>query len=137
MIVMLLKRWLVGDPLKSTQAAHERLSKTLALAIFSSNAISSVAYATEEIAFGGVLAPFGARGFGVAPPARGRALGRRARLRPLRGGRGPRGPSSLLPPSLLPFLLSSSLPSPLLSLLPLTHFNDMKGGHFQNVKELY
>jgi amino acid transporter len=46
---MLLKRWLVGDPLKTTQAAHERLSKTLALAIFSSNAISSVAYATEEI----------------------------------------------------------------------------------------
>ena len=46
---MVLKRWLVGDPLKSTQAAHERLSKTLALAIFSSNAISSVAYATEEI----------------------------------------------------------------------------------------
>jgi len=46
---MVLKRWLVGDPLKSTQAAHERLSKTLALAVFSSNAISSVAYATEEI----------------------------------------------------------------------------------------
>jgi amino acid transporter len=46
---MLLKRWLVGDPLKTTQASHERLSKTLALAIFSSNAISSVAYATEEI----------------------------------------------------------------------------------------
>jgi amino acid transporter len=46
---MLLKRWLVGDPLKSTQAAQERLSKTLALAVFSSNAISSVAYASEEI----------------------------------------------------------------------------------------
>jgi amino acid transporter len=46
---MLLKRWLVGDPLKSTQARDERLSKTLALAVFSSNAISSVAYATEEI----------------------------------------------------------------------------------------
>ncbi len=46
---MILKRWLVGDPLKTAQAAHERLSKTLALAIFSSNAISSVAYATEEI----------------------------------------------------------------------------------------
>lgn len=46
---MLLKRWLVGDPLKTAQAVHERLSKTLALAIFSSNAISSVAYATEEI----------------------------------------------------------------------------------------
>ena len=49
MTIMFLKRWLVGDPLKSTQAADERLSKTLALAIFSSNAISSVAYATEEI----------------------------------------------------------------------------------------
>lgn len=46
---MILKRWLLGDPLKTAQAAHERLSKTLALAIFSSNAISSVAYATEEI----------------------------------------------------------------------------------------
>jgi amino acid transporter len=46
---MILKRWLVGDPLKTTQAAHERLSKFLALPIFSSNAISSVAYATEEI----------------------------------------------------------------------------------------
>ena len=46
---MILKRWLVGDPLKTTQASHERLSKTLALAIFSSNAISSVAYASEEI----------------------------------------------------------------------------------------
>ena len=46
---MIVKRWLVGDPLKTAQAAHERLSKTLALAIFSSNAISSVAYATEEI----------------------------------------------------------------------------------------
>ena len=45
---MLLKRWLVGDPIKTAQAAHERLSKRLALAIFSSNSISSVAYATEE-----------------------------------------------------------------------------------------
>ena len=46
---MLLKRWLVGNPIKTAQAAHERLSKSLALAIFSSNSISSVAYATEEI----------------------------------------------------------------------------------------
>ncbi len=53
---MLLKRWLVGDPLKTTQAATERLSKTVALAIFSSNAISSVAYATEEILLVLVLA---------------------------------------------------------------------------------
>ena len=53
---MLVKRWLVGDPLKSAQAAHQRLSKTIALAIFSSNAISSVAYATEEILLVLVLA---------------------------------------------------------------------------------
>ena len=46
---MLLKRWLVGNPIKTAQAAHERLTKRLALAIFSSNSISSVAYATEEI----------------------------------------------------------------------------------------
>ena len=53
---MVLKRWLVGDPLKSKQAVHERLSKTLALAVFSSNAISSVAYATEEILLALILA---------------------------------------------------------------------------------
>lgn len=53
---MVLKRWLVGDPLKTAQARHERLSKTIALAIFSSNAISSVAYATEEILLVLVLA---------------------------------------------------------------------------------
>jgi len=56
MTPMFLKRWLVGDPLKTTQARDERLSKTLALAIFSSNAISSVAYATEEILLVLVLA---------------------------------------------------------------------------------
>ena len=53
---MILKRWLVGDPLKTAQARHERLSKTIALAILSSNAISSVAYATEEILLVLVLA---------------------------------------------------------------------------------
>jgi amino acid transporter len=53
---MYLKRWLVGLPLKTAQAADERLSKTVALAVFSSNAISSVAYATEEILLVLVLA---------------------------------------------------------------------------------
>lgn len=46
---MLLKRLLVGLPLKTTQAVHERLSKRLALAVFASDPLSSVAYATEEI----------------------------------------------------------------------------------------
>ena len=45
----MLKRWLVGNPLKTSQAAHQRLTKLVALAVFSSDALSSVAYATEEI----------------------------------------------------------------------------------------
>jgi amino acid transporter len=45
----LLKRLLVGAPMPLAQARHERLSKTVALAVFSSDALSSVAYATEEI----------------------------------------------------------------------------------------
>jgi amino acid transporter len=40
---------LFGRPLASEEEAGERLSKTKALAIFSSDAISSSAYATEEI----------------------------------------------------------------------------------------
>src|SRR6266852_2512522 len=52
----LLKRWLVGRPMPLAQARHERLSKTVALAVFSSDALSSVAYATEEILLVLVLA---------------------------------------------------------------------------------
>ena len=44
-----IKRLLVGNPLKTEQAAHERLSRKTALAVFSSDALSSTAYATEEI----------------------------------------------------------------------------------------
>jgi amino acid transporter len=44
-----LKRLLVGRPLSSAEQEHQRLSKTVALAVFSSDAISSTAYATEEI----------------------------------------------------------------------------------------
>ena len=53
---MLLKRLLVGLPLKTKQAVHERLSKRLALAVFASDPLSSVAYATEEILLVLVLA---------------------------------------------------------------------------------
>src|SRR4030095_5625454 len=49
MRVTLLKRWLVGAPMPLAQARHERLRKRIALAVFSSDALSSVAYATEEI----------------------------------------------------------------------------------------
>jgi len=40
---------LVGRALKTEQAIHERLTKKTALAIFSSDALSSVAYSTEAI----------------------------------------------------------------------------------------
>jgi amino acid transporter len=43
------KRWLIGRPLANEQEIEERLAKKKALAIFSSDAISSSAYATEEI----------------------------------------------------------------------------------------
>ena len=44
-----LKTAIFGRPLASEEEIGERLSKTKALAIFSSDAISSSAYATEEI----------------------------------------------------------------------------------------
>ena len=44
-----LKRFFIGRALRTEQAAHERLSKKTALAVFSSDALSSTAYATEEI----------------------------------------------------------------------------------------
>jgi amino acid transporter len=49
MRLALLKRWLVGPPMPLAQARHERLGKSLALAVFASDPLSSVAYATEEI----------------------------------------------------------------------------------------
>src|SRR5262250_2670940 len=44
-----IKRLLVGRALRTEQAIHERLTKKTALAVFSSDALSSTAYATEEI----------------------------------------------------------------------------------------
>lgn len=44
-----LKQVLLGRPLDTREAAHQRLTNPVALAVFSSDALSSVAYATEEI----------------------------------------------------------------------------------------
>jgi amino acid transporter len=49
--VALVKRILVGRPLATTEQEHQRIPKVIALAVFSSDAISSTAYATEEILF--------------------------------------------------------------------------------------
>jgi amino acid transporter len=50
----------VGAPLATANVVHERLSKVKALAIFSSDALSSSAYATEEILLILILAGTGA-----------------------------------------------------------------------------
>ena len=44
-----LKRILLGTPLSSADEQHQRLSKKIALPVFASDAISSTAYATDEI----------------------------------------------------------------------------------------
>src|SRR5262249_58113643 len=57
-----LKRVFLGSPLPTAQSRHERLAKSTALAVFASDALSSVAYATEEILLVLVLA-------GAPPPS--------------------------------------------------------------------
>jgi amino acid transporter len=61
-----LKRFIVGQPLATAQARHERLSKSTGLAIFASDNLSSVAYASEEILRVLVLA--GAGALNIASP---------------------------------------------------------------------
>lgn len=55
-----LKRVLIGQPLTTSSGIHERLTKVKALAVLSSDALSSVAYATEEILRILILAGIGA-----------------------------------------------------------------------------
>ncbi len=56
------RRRFIGSPLATSQLAHERLTKVKALAVFSSDALSSVAYATEQIVVVLVVAGTGALG---------------------------------------------------------------------------
>jgi hypothetical protein len=49
MSVHRLKRVLVGRPIPTSLDQHERLSRVTGLAVFASDALSSVAYATEAI----------------------------------------------------------------------------------------
>lgn len=44
-----LKKILIGNPISSAEEQHQRLSKKIALPVFASDAISSTAYATDEI----------------------------------------------------------------------------------------
>ncbi|MBA3275808.1 MAG: APC family permease, partial [Chloroflexia bacterium] len=54
------KRVLIGQPLTTSSGIHERLTKLKALAVLSSDALSSVAYASEEILRILILAGLGA-----------------------------------------------------------------------------
>jgi amino acid transporter len=55
-----LRGWLIGKPISSEREEHERLTKLKALAVFSSDNISSSAYATEEMMRVLVVAGIGA-----------------------------------------------------------------------------
>jgi amino acid transporter len=61
-----LKRFVVGKPIPSHLAHHERLSRFTGLAVLSSDPLSSVAYATEEILR--VLILVGASSLSLANP---------------------------------------------------------------------
>ena len=60
------KRLVFGRPLPSERLEHERLNKKTALAVLSSDAISSVAYATDQILF--VVAVLGAAALNYVIP---------------------------------------------------------------------
>ncbi|NTU77926.1 MAG: APC family permease [Chloroflexales bacterium] len=64
-----LKRLLIGKPIATEHQHHERLNKVTALAVFSSDALSSVAYATEAIL--AVLLLGGASALGLGLPIAG------------------------------------------------------------------
>src|SRR5512143_1941016 len=43
------RAWLIGRPLSTADAPHQAIGKAVGLAVFSSDALSSTAYATQEI----------------------------------------------------------------------------------------
>jgi amino acid transporter len=51
-----LRRLLLGTPLPTSRMEHERIGPAVGLSVFSSDALSSVAYATEEVLLALVLA---------------------------------------------------------------------------------
>ena len=48
-MLSILKRLVIGKPIASSDEHHQRLRKLIALPVFASDAISSTAYATDEI----------------------------------------------------------------------------------------
>src|SRR4029450_1326718 len=60
------RTWLFGRPLSTADAEHEAIGKTVGLAVFASDALSSTAYATQEILI--ILAAAGAAAFAYSFP---------------------------------------------------------------------
>lgn len=61
-----LRQWLIGNPLVTADAPHQTISKRIGLAVFASDALSSTAYATQEIMM--VLAVVGSGAMGAVFP---------------------------------------------------------------------
>ncbi|MFN8432450.1 MAG: APC family permease [Anaerolineales bacterium] len=61
-----LQSWLIGRPLSTADAPHQTIGKRVGLAVFASDALSSTAYATQEILV--ILAAAGTMAFGYVFP---------------------------------------------------------------------
>ena len=61
-----ISTWLIGRPLSTADAPHQAIRKIVGLAVFSSDAMSSVAYATQEMFV--VLAAAGTMAYGISIP---------------------------------------------------------------------
>jgi amino acid transporter len=61
-----ISQFLIGRPLQTADAAHETIGKTVGLAVFASDALSSTAYATQEMLV--ILAAAGTLAFGYVFP---------------------------------------------------------------------
>src|SRR6187455_3187698 len=61
-----LSHWLIGRPLSTADAPHQAIGKAVGLAVFSSDALSSTAYATQEILI--ILAMAGTAALGWVLP---------------------------------------------------------------------
>ena len=60
------RSWLIGHPLSTADAPHQTIGRVVGLAVFASDALSSTAYATQEIL--GVIAAAGALAYGYLFP---------------------------------------------------------------------
>jgi amino acid transporter len=61
-----LSHWFIGRPLSTADAPHQTIGKAVGLAVFASDALSSTAYATQEIL--GVIAAAGTIAYGYLFP---------------------------------------------------------------------